>query len=116
MRRSGAKHRVGRQRASPWLYAGALTGVSFWVIPHIPQRPVQRLWRVFAGCIRKTAELALLAQCNAAARAFRSRSSGLFAGAFSFAPARGADRLTVDLGGRTHRKGLRRGRLRNLQA
>ena len=33
---------------------------------------------------------ALLAQYNAAARAFRSRCSGLIAGTVSFAPARGA--------------------------
>lgn len=39
----GAKHRVGRQRASPWLYAGPLTKLPVWVIPHtplVPQRPV----------------------------------------------------------------------------
>lgn len=38
---------------------------AIWVIPHIPlapQRPVQRPERVFAGCTRKTTELALLAQ------------------------------------------------------
>lgn len=54
---------------------------------------------------------ALLAQYNAAARAFRSRSSGLIAGADSFAPERGTDRQPVDLGGRTHRQDPRRGHL-----
>lgn len=59
---------------------------------------------------------ALLAQYNAAARAFRSRSSGLVAGTVSFAPERGTDRQPIDLGGRARRQGPRRGRLGNLQA